>query len=116
VVVAGLLLVMVLGVVQFGLWFYGRTVVTGAAREGARAARGGERGYAVERAGEVLEGGLGRLAAGQDVKVHEAEGRMQVTVSASLPSLVPFLHTLPVAATGSARREAIPETGERGAS
>lgn len=104
------LLVVVFGILQFGLWYHAQTVVLSAAREGAHAAAldgaTPESGAATAR--RLLQLGLGR--SGSDVRV-EAAADAEVAVVAARGHLQPLvgiprmLETLPLRARAVAYRE-----------
>lgn len=104
-----LLLVVLVGAVQFALVQHARTVVEAAAIEGARraAAEGAVTTDGATRARELLAAGLGPAAADFAVGV-EARGDLVVArVTGSYALFVPWVSDLavPLEATGTAWRE-----------
>jgi len=103
------LFALLLGALQFGLWFHARFVVQVACQEGARvaAADGGTLGSGLQRAQTLLVAGLGPT--GQAVAIQGSEDDTTVTVSAtgSLPTIIPWIHAnrLPLAGEASVFRE-----------
>ena len=85
-------LMVVLGAVQFGLWYHAQSVVVAAVREGARAValEGGlpEDGRATTR--QLLRAGLGRFQARVEVDVDEDAEVAVVTARGSLAPIVPL--------------------------
>jgi len=92
VLVAWLFMLMVLGGLQYGLWWHAQHVVLGAAQDAARMAAV-EQGTAQAgraRAVELLRVGLGRDAATATVEVHRGPQLAQATVTARLRPLLPI--------------------------
>lgn len=104
-----ILLTLLLGAIQLGLWAHGQLVVQTACEEGARAAsaEGGTVGAGVQRAHELLVAGLG--STGAAVVVQGSADSTGVTVSArgSLPTIIPWIdgNRLPLQGQASMRRE-----------
>lgn len=90
--VAPALMLLVLGVLQFGLWYHAQNVVETAALEGARvaAAEDGTVGAGRTRALEVLQEGLGRAAAEEGATVSIGQDAARVEVTAQMPGLLPI--------------------------
>jgi Flp pilus assembly protein TadG len=90
--VAPALMLLVLGVLQFGLWYHAQNVVETAAMEGARvaAAEDGSAGAGKTRALEVLEDGLGQAASDQGATASIDQGSASVHVTAQMPGLLPI--------------------------
>ncbi len=107
--VAPVLMLLVLGLLQFGLWYHGRQVALGAAQEGVRvvAAEGGSEKAGQRRAQEILTAGLGNLAAAPVAKASLTPERASLTVEAILPGLLPIpgLREFHLRATASSYRE-----------
>lgn len=86
------LMLVVLGLLQFGLWYHARQVALGAAQEGVRvlAAEGGSLDAAEERALSVFRSGVGGLA--RDVSADSSLGPEVVSVSVAgiLKGLLPI--------------------------
>jgi len=86
------LMLLVLGVLQFGLWYHAEHVARTAAIEAARVA-GAENGTeesARARADEVLRAGLGNAAEGTTVSVSADGDSARAVVTASLRGLLPI--------------------------
>jgi Flp pilus assembly protein TadG len=105
--VVWLFLVIVLGAVQFGLWWHAQHVVLGAAQDAARlvAADGATAAAGRTRARELLQAGLGRDAATAEVQVRRGLEVTQVTVSARLRPLLPIGGGIRLAATANSHTE-----------
>lgn len=91
VVLTGLTVVLVMLVVQLGLFFHARTIVNAAAQDGLRAAQleGAGPGTAQRAARQVLVGS-DRLLPQPVVIVRETSNEIEVVVAAEVVSLVPF--------------------------
>ncbi|MCC6387447.1 MAG: pilus assembly protein [Dehalococcoidia bacterium] len=104
-----LLLLVLLGVVQFGLVHHAQNVASTAAQEGARlgAAEGGDAGIAEQRTLDVLRSGLGVTAEGFDVTASESDEWMTVTASGGYPLIIPWLGgaTIAIDAAANMRKE-----------
>jgi len=92
-VVAPVLMLLVLGLLQFALWYHAQNVVQTAAQEGARmaAAEEGTAEAGRTRALEVLHDGLGQAATSEDAVASLDLDAAHVTVSAEMPGLLPLL-------------------------
>jgi Flp pilus assembly protein TadG len=90
--VAPALMLLVLGVLQFGLWYHAQNVVETAALEGARvaAAEEGTAGSGESRALEVVHEGLGQVAADQAATASIDQETARVQVTAQLGGLLPI--------------------------
>jgi hypothetical protein len=90
--VAPVLMLVVLGLLQFGLWYHARQVALGAAQEGARvlAAEGGSSEAAEERALSVLRSGIGGLAEGASADSTRGPEVVSVSVEGTLRGLLPI--------------------------
>lgn len=86
------LMLLVLGVLQFGLWYHAEQVARTAAIEAARVAgaEGGTAESARARAENVLTAGLGNAAEGTTVSVSADGNSAHAVVSASLRGLLPI--------------------------
>lgn len=115
--VAPALMLLVLGVLQFGLWYHAEHVAHTAAIEAARvaAAENGSVGAAESRATDVLSAGLGGAAEGTSVDVSIGSDTAQVSVSATLRGLLPIpgLSSFTLRAKASAYRERFRPAGDR---
>ena len=91
-IVAPVLMLLVLGVLQFGLWYHAQNVVQTAALEGARvaAAEEGTPGAGKTRALEVLQEGLGQAAEVEGATASIDQDAARVEVTARLPGLLPI--------------------------
>src|SRR6266540_1257828 len=92
VLVAWLFMLMVLGALQFGLWWNAQHVVLGAAQDAARlaAVEDGTPRAGRARALELLQVGLGRDAATATVDVRRDPELARATVTARLHPLLPI--------------------------
>lgn len=86
------LMLIVLALLQFGLWYHARQVALGAAQEGARvvAAEGGTAEAAEERALAVFRAGIGGLAEGASAEASVESETVRVSVVATLEGLLPI--------------------------
>ncbi|MBN9492560.1 pilus assembly protein [bacterium] len=104
-----LLLLVLIGVVQFALVHHAQNVVTTAAQEGARlgAAEGGDPGQGEERTRDVLRSGMG--GTGEEFAVSASDDGESVTVDASgaYPLIFPWFGSrdIELDATASVRKE-----------
>ena len=91
-IVAPALMLLVLGVLQFGLWYHAQNVVETAALEGARvaAAEEGTAGAGETRALEVVQQGLGHAAVDQGATASVDQETAHVQVTAQLSALLPI--------------------------
>ena len=91
-IVAPALMLLVLGVLQFGLWYHAQNVVQTAALEGARvaAAEDGTTGAGKSRALEVVHEGLGQATTEQGAAAFIGQETAQVQVTAQLSGLLPI--------------------------
>ena len=91
-IVAPALMLLVLGVLQFGLWYHAQNVVQAAALEGARvsAAEDGTAGAGRSRALEVVHEGLGNAADDQGATAFVGRDAARVQVTAELAGLLPI--------------------------
>jgi hypothetical protein len=104
------LLLVVLGLVQFALWYHAEQVVTAAAQEAAAQASllTGSPAKAQQRA-EVLLDGLSSIARGTQVVVGPPDtGSISVSVTARLNGILPGVASLPLHATATAHLEKAP--------
>jgi Flp pilus assembly protein TadG len=92
-IVAPVIMLLVLVVLQFGLWYHAQNVVETAALEGARvaAAEDGTAGAGKTRALEVLQEGLGQAAEVEGATASIDLDAARVEVTAQLPGLLPIL-------------------------
>ncbi len=104
-----LLLLVLVGVVQFALVHHAQNVATTAAQEGARlgAAEDGDTASAEGRTLDVLRSGLGSLGDGFAVAAEESEESIIVTTSGSYPFIIPWLgsQTISIEAAAEMRKE-----------
>ena len=104
------LLLVVLGLVQFALWYHAEQVVTAAAQEAAAQASllSGNPAKAQQRA-QVLLDGLSSIAQGEQVAVGPPDtGSISVSVTARLNGILPGVVSLPLHATATAHLEKAP--------
>ena len=104
-----LLLMVLIGVVQFGLVHHAQNVATTAAQEGARvgAAEDGDPAIAEGRTLDVLRSGLGGVGDGFDVSASESEDWVTVNASGGYPLIIPWLgsQTVSIDAAAEMRKE-----------
>lgn len=114
--VAPALMLLVLGIAQFGLWYHAEHVARTAAIEAARtaAAEDGTAEAAEARASEVLRAGLGTAAEDPNVAVALSPETARVTISTRLRGLLPIpgLSSFGLRAEASAYRERFRPAGE----
>jgi len=91
-IVAPVLMLLVLGVLQFGLWYHAQNVVETASLEGARvaAAEDGTETAGESRALDVLQEGLGQAADVEGATASIDQDAARVEVTAQLPGLLPI--------------------------
>ena len=91
-VVAPALMLLVLGVLQFGLWYHAQNVVQTAAQEGARtaAAENGSAETGQARALELLQEGLGDAGQNEEAAASLDQDAAHVVVTAEMPGLLPI--------------------------
>jgi len=115
-IVAPALMLLVLGVLQFGLWYHARNVVQTAALEGARiaAAEDGTAEAGRARALEVLQTGLGQAAEGEGATASIGQEAARVEVTAELRGLLPIpgLRTFELSSEATVFRERFRPAGE----
>jgi Flp pilus assembly protein TadG len=114
--VAPVLMLLVLGALQFGLWYHAEQVVETASLEGARVAAV-EEGSAAEgraRALGILRDGLGTAAEEQGASVSVGPETARVTVSARLRGLLPIpgLSSFRISSRATVFRERFRPAGE----
>jgi Flp pilus assembly protein TadG len=104
-----LLLTLVLGAIQFGLWYHAQFVVQTACQEGARvaAAEDGTLADGLARARTLLVAGLGPTAQGVAIQGNEDDERTTIAASGSYPTIIPWVNAnrLPLQARASMVRE-----------
>jgi Flp pilus assembly protein TadG len=108
-IVAPVLMLLFLGVLQFGLWYHAQNVVETAALEGARvtAAEDGTTGAGETRALEVMQEGLGQAADVEGATASIDQDAARVEVTAQLPGLLPIpgLRSFSLSSEATAFRE-----------
>jgi len=103
------LLLMLIGIVQFALVYHARDVATTAAQEGARLAategRTPEDGAA--RARSVLQSGLGQTGAGFNVTAQDTGETVIVETSGDYPLIIPWVtgNSIPIEAKSEVHLE-----------
>jgi Flp pilus assembly protein TadG len=115
-VVAPALMLLVLGVLQFGLWYHAQNVVETAALEGARAAAAedGTTEAGRTRALQVVQEGLGQAAEDQDAMASIDLDAARVEVTARLSGLLPIpgLSSFSLSSEATVFRERFRPAGE----
>lgn len=108
-IVAPALMVLVLGILQFGLWYHAQHVTRTAAIEAARsaAAEEGNADAAEARGTEVLQAGLGSAAEEPTIAVTVDSDEARAVISARMRGLLPIpgLSSFALHAEASAYRE-----------
>lgn len=112
--VAPLLMLLVLGVLQFGLWYHAQHVVIAAAQDAARATaiENADPATGRQRARDLLTAGLGVDAHTATVEVSTGPDTVTVHVTARLRPLIPLLGDLALRADAHAFREQAPKAGQ----
>jgi len=114
--VAPVLMLLVLGVLQFGLWYHAQQVAQGAAVEGARvaAAEDGTAAAGRARAIEILREGLGSVATEEAASASVGPDVARVRVTARLRGLLPIpgLSSFLLSSEASAFRERFRPAGD----
>lgn len=114
--VAPVLMLLVLGVLQFGLWYHAQQVAQGAALEGARvaAAEDGTAAAGRARAIEILREGLGGVATEEAASASVGPDVARVRVTARLRGLLPIpgLSSFLLSSEASAFRERFRPAGD----
>ncbi len=114
--VAPVLMLLVLGVLQFGLWYHAQRVAQGAALEGARvaAAEDGTAAAGRARAIEILREGLGSVATEEAASASVRPDVARVRVTARLRGLLPIpgLSSFLLSSEASAFRERFRPAGD----
>lgn len=104
-----LLLLVLIGVVQFGLVHHAQNVASTATQEGARlgAAEDGNPAIAEARTLDVLRSGLGGVGDGFGVSASESEEWVTVNASGGYPLIIPWIgsHTISIDAEAEMRKE-----------
>ena len=107
--VAPALMLLVLGLLQFGLWYHAQEVAQGAALEGARvaAAEDGSAAAGRARAMEILQEGLGSAATDEAASASVGPDVARVRVTARLQGILPIpgLSSFVLSSEASAFRE-----------
>lgn len=103
VVVVPALLLLIMIVIQFGLWYHAQHVVQAAAQEGVRAARaqGASAGEGHERARAFLAQVGGRSVTGAEIVSERSGAGAMVRVNGEAPAVVPGLRLAVSAAAAS---------------
>lgn len=115
VLMVPLVLMTMLVVVQFALAYYARTVASGAAQDGAAAAARYESSEAegIALTNSLLDQSAGSLIESHSVTASSDGHVITVHVEAEVVSVLPFVGTITVEATGSARVEEFSPQGDR---
>ena len=108
-IVAPVLMLLILGVLQFGLWYHAQHVVQTAAVEAARsaAAKDAVDGDAEALGSEVVRAGLGSMASSPIVDIQVGPDAVSARVTASMKGLLPLpgLGSLSLNSTAISYRE-----------
>lgn len=114
--VAPTLMLLVLGVLQFGLWYHAQNVVETAALEGARvaAAEDGTAGAGKARATEVLGEGLGDASTQHGVSAAVDSETARILVEARLRAILPIpgFSSFPLSSEATVFRERFRPAGD----
>lgn len=103
------LTLLLLGAVQFGLWYHAQSVVQAACQDAARV--GSAEGSSIEeglvRARQILAGGLGPLGEAVAVQGSADQERVVFTARGSLRTIIPWVNqnSLPLRGEASVHRE-----------
>lgn len=104
-----ILLLVLVGVVQFALVHHAQNVATTAAQEGARlaAVEGGDAAAGEARARDVLRSGLGSTAESFDVTASQTGETVVVDAAGNYPLIFPWLgsRTISIDASATMRKE-----------
>lgn len=113
-IITPLILVGVMLIVQFGLAYHAQNVLSGAAQDGAAAAarREGSPAQGAVLTRSLVESSVGSLLESTAVSSTVEGDRVVVTATGEVVSLLPFVGTLTVRATGSAPIEDFRPQGE----
>lgn len=108
-IVLPVLLIVLIGIVQFALVYHARDVATTAAQEGARfaAAEGRTPEEGAARTRDVLESGLGETGAGFSVTAEDSGEIVIVEASGDYPLIIPWVtgNSIPIEVEAEVRRE-----------
>ncbi|HWO73761.1 MAG TPA: TadE/TadG family type IV pilus assembly protein [Dehalococcoidia bacterium] len=108
-IVMPVVLIVLIGVVQFALVYHAKNVAATAAQEGARLAAAEDRTAAegAERAREVLRSGLGKKGAEFGVTAEDGEETVVVRAEGDYPLIIPWVtgNTIPIVASSEVRKE-----------
>jgi Flp pilus assembly protein TadG len=103
------LVLLLLGILQLGLWYHAEFVVRTACQEGARvaSAENGTLAEGLQRTRALLIAGLGRTGARVTVQGRVDDARATVSARGALPTLLPWIdaNQLPLRAQASMVRE-----------
>lgn len=117
-IVAPVLMLLVLGILQFGLWYHAENVTRTAAVEAARvaAAEDGRGDAGKMRALDVLNAGLGTAAQDPNVTVSLGSETARVRIDARMRGLLPIpgFSNLRLSAEATAYRERFRPAGDGG--
>ncbi len=108
--IAGTLLILLVGLIQLTLYLHAQNVVRGACQEGARVASAGPEdrlAAGVARADDLIAAGLGRSARGVTVRGSADADTVTIAASGSLPLILPWVGggTLPLSARAVYQKE-----------
>jgi Flp pilus assembly protein TadG len=113
VILVPVVLVAVLFVVQFALAFHARQVLAAACQDGAAAAARLDAGAAdgASLARQLIDDGAGSLLHATAVSAEEGAGTVTVRASGRVVSMLPFLGSITVRASATAKVEAFDPQG-----
>jgi Flp pilus assembly protein TadG len=108
-IVMPVVLIVLIGVVQFALVYHAKNVAATAAQEGARLAAAEDRTAAegAERTREVLRSGLGKRGEEFGVTAEDGEETVVVRAEGEYPLIIPWVtgNTIPISASSEVRKE-----------
>lgn len=115
-IVAPVLMLLILGILQFGLWYHAEQVTKAAAIEAARvaAAEDGHSESARSHAFDILEAGLGTTAKDANIRVSVGSDTARAQIDAQMRGLLPIpgLSSLRLTADATAYRERFRPAGD----
>lgn len=111
------LVALIVGILQFGLWYHAEVVTRAAAMEAARvaAAEGATASDARARGMAVMTDSLGHIATGTGVSVTIGSETVRARVQARLRSIIPlpWLRSFTISSSAIAYREGFRRAGDR---
>lgn len=114
VIMAPIAIFLIMWVIQVGLWFHARAVMTAAAQDGARAAQmeNASSGDAVVAANQILAGSQ-TLLVNESISVSVSADVVTVTITAEVQNVVPFFGGGTITSTASGPTERFRPENER---